>query len=168
MFPGKKLLFMGGEVGQVNEWNANGEVDWWLLEAGPYHVGVQRWVADLNALYQEEPALHRGDYETDGFSWVDCGDQSNSVLSFLRYDRETGRHVLVLLNLTPNSHTGYRVGLPVSGHWRERLNSDASVYGGSNVGNPLGVRAEDFSVHNQRWSALFTLPPLSVSVFTPA
>jgi 1,4-alpha-glucan branching enzyme len=168
LFPGKKLLFMGGEIGQPNEWNANGELDWWLLEAGPYHVGVQKWVADLNALYTREAALHRSDFDTDGFVWVDCGDHANSVLSFLRYDRESGRHLLVILNLTPNAHTGYRVGLPVAGVWKELLNSDAAIYGGSNVGNPLGVTAEDFSVHNQRYSAMFTLPPMSVSVFGPA
>ncbi len=168
LFPGKKLLFMGGEIGQPNEWNANGELDWWLLEAGPYHVGVQKWVADLNALYTREAALHRSDFDTDGFVWVDCGDHANSVLSFLRYDRESGRHLLVILNLTPNAHTGYRVGLPVAGAWKELLNSDAAIYGGSNVGNALGVTAEDFSVHNQRYSAMFTLPPMSVSVFGPA
>jgi 1,4-alpha-glucan branching enzyme len=100
--------------------------------------------------------------------WVDCGDHANSVLSFLRYDRESGRHLLVILNLTPNAHTGYRVGLPVAGVWKELLNSDAAIYGGSNVGNALGVTAEDFSVHNQRYSAMFTLPPMSVSVFGPA
>jgi 1,4-alpha-glucan branching enzyme len=168
LFPGKKLLFMGGEIGQPNEWNANGELDWWLLKAGPYHVGVQNWVADLNALYTREPALHRSDFDTDGFSWVDCGDHANSVLSFLRFDRESGRHLLVILNLTPNAHSGYRIGLPVGGHWKELLNSDAGIYGGSNVGNALGVTAEDFSVHNQRYSAMFSLPPMSVSVFGPA
>ncbi len=168
LFPGKKLLFMGCEIGQVNEWNANGELDWWLLDSGPFHAGIQRWVADLNALYLREPAIHRSDFDTDGFSWVDCGDHANSVLSFLRFDRETGRHLLVILNLTPNPHQGYRIGLPVGGPWRELLNSNAAVYGGSDVGNPLGVTAEDFSVHNQRQSALFTLPPLSISVFGPA
>jgi 1,4-alpha-glucan branching enzyme len=165
LFPGKKLLFMGGEFGQANEWNANAELDWWLLEAGPYHAGVQKWLADLNAFYRAEPALWRGDYDGDGFWWVDCGDHANSVLSFIRHDRETAGHVLVVLNLTPNPLTGYRVGLPVAGRWREVLNSDAAVYAGGNLGNPLGVTAEDYAVQNQRFSALFTLPPLSVGVF---
>ena len=164
LFPGKKLLFMGCEFGQVNEWNANAELDWWLLAAGPYHLGVQRWVADLNAYYKSEPALWRGDYDQDGFWWVDCSDHANSVLSFVRHDRESGRHVLAVLNLTPNPHTGYRVGLPVAGRWREVLNSNAAHYAGSDTGNPLGVTAEDYSVQNQRYSALFTLPPLSLTV----
>jgi 1,4-alpha-glucan branching enzyme len=164
LFPGKKLLFMGCEFGQVNEWNANAELDWWLLGAGPYHLGVQRWVADLNAYYKSEPALWRGDYDQDGFWWVDSSDHANSVLSFIRYDRESGRHVLAVLNLTPNPHSGYRVGLPVAGQWREVLNSNAALYAGSDTGNPLGVTAEDYSVQNQRYSALFTLPPLSLTV----
>jgi 1,4-alpha-glucan branching enzyme len=166
LFPGKKLLFMGCEFGQVAEWNANAELDWGLLQAGPFHLGLQRWISDLNALYRVEPALWRGDYESDGFWWVDCGDHANSVLSFIRHDRDSGRHVLVLMNLTPNPLRDYRVGLPVDGAWRELLNSDAGAYGGSNLGNGGGVVTEDFSVHNQRFSARFTLPPLSVSVFS--
>jgi 1,4-alpha-glucan branching enzyme len=165
LFPGKKLLFMGGEIGQVSEWNDNAELDWGLLQSGPYHIGVQKWVSDLNAFYRSEPALWRGDYETDGFWWVDCGDHANSVLSFIRHDSSTDRYVLVLLNLTPNPLREYRVGLPVAGLWREVLNSDSALYGGSNLGNAGGVHAEDFSVHNQRYSARFTLPPLSVGVF---
>jgi 1,4-alpha-glucan branching enzyme len=165
LFPGKKLLFMGGEFGQSNEWNANWELDWWLMDTGPFHAGVQKWVADLNALYQTEPALWRGDYDGDGFWWIDCGDHLNSVLSFIRHDRESGHHVLAVLNLTPQVHQQYRLGVPVPGCWTEVLNSDAKVYGGSDQGNAGGVVADDFSVHNQRHSALFTLPPLSVSVF---
>ncbi|HTH47228.1 MAG TPA: 1,4-alpha-glucan branching protein GlgB [Candidatus Limnocylindria bacterium] len=168
IFPGKKLLFMGGEFGQVNEWNANAGLDWWLLSAGPFHLGVQRWVSDLNAYYLSEPALWRGDYDQDGFWWVDCSDNANSILSFIRHDRESGRHVLAVMNLTPNPLTGYRVGLPVSGQWREVLNSNAALYAGSDQGNPLGVTAEDYGVQNQRFSALFTLPPLSLSVFATA
>jgi 1,4-alpha-glucan branching enzyme len=165
LFPGKKLVFMGCEFGQPKEWNANAELDWWLLNEGPFHLGMQKWVGDLNAFYQREPALWRGDYDSDGFWWVDCGDHANSVLSFIRHDRETGSHVLAMFNLTPNPLTGYRVGLPVAGQWREVLNSDASIYGGSNLGNPLGVTAEDYAVQNQRYSAMFNLPPLSVGVF---
>jgi len=165
LFPGKKLLFMGGEFGQSAEWNANAELDWWLLEAGPYHAGVQRWTSDLNAFYREEPALWRGDYEGDGFWWVDCSDHANSVLSFVRHDRETHHHVLAVLNLTPNPLHGYRVGLPLPGTWREALNSDATAYGGSGLGNAGAVNAEDYAVQNQRYSALMTLPPLSLLVF---
>lgn len=174
-FPGKKLLFMGGEFGQVAEWNENVSLDWWLLDQGPYHLGVQRWVSDLNALYCSEPSLSRSDYETEGFWWMDCGDHQHSVLSFIRQapSREgisngtaaPARVLLVILNLTPHVRHNYRVGLPQPGRWREVLNSDSSDYGGSNQGNAGGVSAETFGVHGQQWSALFTLPPLSVLVF---
>ena len=169
LFPGKKLVFMGGEFGQSNEWNENNGLDWWLLEAGPFHRGLQQWVSDLNALYRREPALWQGDYERDGFWWVDCGDHENSVLTFIRHtpgtDGTTSSHLLVVMNLTPVTRSNYRIGLPLPGRWKELLNSDAAIYGGSNVGNPYGVTAEDYAVHNQRHSALFTLPPMSVSVF---
>ena len=170
LFPGKKLLFMGGEFGQTHEWNANAALDWSLLDSGPYHRGTQRWVSDLNTLYRREPALWRGDYERDGFWWVDCGDHENSVLTFIRHaptegHPDTHSHLLVVLNLTPVPRPRYRVGLPLAGHWDELLNSDAALYGGSNLGNPLGVDAESYAVHSQSHSAEFTLPPLSVGVF---
>ncbi len=165
LFPGKKLLFMGCEFGQTAEWNANTQLDWWLLDEGPYHLGIQRLVSDLNALYRERPALWRGDFEPDGFAWVDCGDHANSVLSFLRHDRESGEHLLVVLNLTPNPHSAYRVGLPRAGYWQEVLNTDSSLYAGGNVGNRGGVTAGEPGVHQQRFSAAFHLPPLSVCVF---
>ena len=168
LFPGKKLLFMGGEFGQPAEWNDNAALDWWLMEAGPFHAGLQRWVSDLNALYQTEPALWRGDYDGDGFWWVDCSDHPNSVLSFVRHDRESGGHVLAVFNLTPNPLRDYRVGLPLPGRWIEVLNSDATLYGGSNLGNAGGVTAEAYAVQNQPHSALFTLPPLGVAVFRHA
>ena len=170
LFPGKKLLFMGGEFGQTHEWNANAALDWSLLDSGPFHLGTKRWVSDLNALYRREPALWHGDYERDGFWWVDCGDHENSVLTFVRHASVEGhpgthRHLLVILNLTPVPRPRYRVGLPLAGHWDELLNSDAGLYGGSDLGNPLGVDTEPYAVHNQGHSAEFTLPPLSVSVF---
>jgi 1,4-alpha-glucan branching enzyme len=164
LFPGKKLLFMGGEIGQRQEWNANGEVDWWLLEAGPYHQGVHQLVADMNALYQAEPALWEADYDHEGFFWIDCSDHEHSVLSFVRQSRDGLSRLLVLLNLTPVVHYNYRIGLPHGGVWREVLNTDAQAYGGSNVGNLGGVQAEDRPHHGQPCSAAFTLPPLSVCV----
>jgi 1,4-alpha-glucan branching enzyme len=165
LFPGKKLLFMGGEFGQSAEWNANVELDWWLLNAGPYHRGLQRWLEDLNKLYQAEPALWQGDYDADGFFWMDCSDQESSVLSFVRQNTDRAGVLLVVLNLTPVLRHGYRVGLPRAGFWREVLNSDGEIYGGSNQGNLGGVTAEHYQVHNQPFSAPFTLPALSVSVF---
>ncbi len=167
LFPGKKLLFMGGELGQRAEWNANGEVDWWLLEAGPYHLGLQRFVEDLHKLYRAAPALWQSDYDAAGFYWIDCADRENSVLSFVRQDSAHASELVAILNLTPVPRHNYRLGLPRAGRWREVLNSDAASYGGSNVGNLGGVISDDFKWHNQSYSALFTLPPLSVVVFQP-
>ncbi|MGD0539008.1 MAG: 1,4-alpha-glucan branching protein GlgB [Verrucomicrobiota bacterium] len=164
-FPGKQLLFMGGEFGQKSEWSENGELDWWLLQAGPFHAGLQRLVADLNRLYAASPSLWEGDYEPQGFQWIDCADHEHSVLSFLRRPVGAASETVVILNLTPVPRERYRVGLPREGAWREVLNTDAAIYGGSNVGNAGRVIAEPYSVQNQSFSALFTLPPLGVAVF---
>ncbi len=167
LFPGKILLFMGCEFGQSMEWNANGQLDWWLLEAGPYHRAVQRFVEDLNKLYLAEPGLWQSDFDLHGFTWIDCSDHEGSVLSFLRQDAERRSQLVVIANLTPVPRYRYRVGLPGSGKWHEALNSDAVIYGGSNVGNLGGVIAEPSKWHNQAYSAEFTLPPLSIIVFKP-
>ncbi len=167
LFPGKKTLFMGGEFGQSAEWNANGELDWWLLDAGPYHRGLRQFVRDLNKLYRVEPALWQADYEANGFQWLDCSDHDNSVLSFVRRDAANAGELVVILNLTPVPRYRYRVGLPRPGKWLETLNSDAAVYGGGNVGNLGGVFAEAFKCHNLSWSAELTLPPLGIVVFQP-
>ncbi|MBI3192029.1 MAG: 1,4-alpha-glucan branching enzyme, partial [Pedosphaera parvula] len=163
LFPSKKLVFMGGEFGQSNEWNANAELDWWLLDAGPYHRGLQKFVADLNALYRSQPALWELDYDHEGFYWMDCTDHENSVLSFVRQRKNGNEPMLVVLNLTPVPRPGYRVGLPRGGFWREVLNGDSKLYGGGNLGNNGGVTADDYQVHGQPFSAPFTLPPMSVT-----
>ncbi len=165
LFPGKKLLFMGGELGQSGEWNANGEVDWWLLDAGPYHRGLQQFVADANRLYLAEPGLWQSDFEHHGFYWIDCSDSESSILSFVRQNADRTSEVAVILNLTPVPRYKYRVGLPRPGKWAEVLNSDAAAYGGSNVGNLGGVLAEESKWHNQEFSAEITLPPLSIVAF---
>jgi 1,4-alpha-glucan branching enzyme len=167
LFPGKKLLFMGGDVGQSSEWNANGEVEWWLLDAGPYHSGLQRLLEDINRFYRSAPALWRGDYDHAGFTWIDCSDQDNSVLSFLRQDPEGAGEVAVIMNLTPVARYQYRVGLPRAGKWREVLNTDAGIYGGGNVGNLGGVTATESKWHNQPCSAEITLPPLGIVTLQP-
>ena len=164
-FPGKKLLFMGGELGQTREWNHNAELDWNLLLEGPYHAGIQRLVEDLNALYREHPSTWEGDYASDGFRWVDCSDHRQSVLSFLRCRPDGSDPILVILNLTPILRSGYRVGMPLAGRWLEIFNSDSGVYGGSNQGNLGGVEAESQPQHGMPFSATFTLPPLSVIAF---
>jgi 1,4-alpha-glucan branching enzyme len=167
MFPGKKLLFMGGEFGQSDEWDANGELQWWLLEAGPFHRGVQRFVEDLNKLYQSTAALWLSDYDPGGFYWIDCSDQESSILSFVRRNPEQKRELAVVLSLTPVARYQYRIGLPRPGKWREVLNSDASIYGGGNVGNLGGVMAREEKWHKQSCSAELTLPPLGVIVLEP-
>jgi 1,4-alpha-glucan branching enzyme len=165
LFPGKKLLFMGGEIGQRAEWNANGQVDWWLLEAGPFHRGVQQFIEDLNHFYRGEPALWELDYDTGGFYWVDCSDVENSIFSFVRQSRDAQSRVIVILNLTPVPRFQYRIGVPCGGRWKEAINSDAQGYGGSNLGNLGGVTADPVPVHGQPFSAAFTLPPLSIVAF---
>jgi 1,4-alpha-glucan branching enzyme len=167
LFPGKKLLFMGGEFGQSAEWNANAELDWGLLKAGPYHRGLQQFVQDLNKLYLAETALWKSDYDADGFHWIDCTDHLNSVVSFLRQDAEHYNQLVVIANLTPVPRLRYRIGLPRPGNWREVLNGDATVYGGSNMGNLGGVTAAGKPWQGQPCSAEFILPPLSILVFRP-
>jgi 1,4-alpha-glucan branching enzyme len=159
--PGKKLLFMGGEIGQQREWNHDAELDWDLL-ADPAHAGVQRLVGDLNRVYGAEPALHRRDARADGFSWVVGDDRANSVFAFLRHGDDGDASVLVVANLTPVPHEGYRVGVPRAGRWREVLNSDAVIYGGANIGNGGGVDALAHPAHGHAHSLSLRLPPLAV------
>jgi len=166
LFPGKMLLFMGCELGQTPEWNANGEVEWWLLAAGPYHHGVQSLVRDLNQLYKKYPALWQSDFELHGFYWLDCSDSDSCILSFIRQTAEPGSEIAVILNLAPVVRYHYRLGLPRPGKWREILNSDADIYGGSNVGNMGGVVAAEHKSHGHPFSAEFTLPPLSITAFS--
>ena len=165
LFPGKKMLFMGGELGQRAEWNENAQLDWWLLDAGPFHRGAQRFVGDLNKLYAASPALWQADYDHAGFSWIDCNDRENSVLSFLRQTADGRNQTVVILNLTPVPRPGYRVGVPRAGRWQEALNSDAGIYAGSNAGNYGGVTTRPIPAHGHPQSAEFFLPPLSVVVF---
>jgi 1,4-alpha-glucan branching enzyme len=162
--PGKKLLFMGGEFGQWNEWYHEVSLDWHLL-GEPSHSGVQRWVSDLNRLLREEPALHELDFDAAGFEWVDCSDAAGSVFSFLRKARSNNDVVLVVCNFTPVTRHNYLIGVPRSGYWRELANSDARDYGGSGHGNFGGVQSAPIPVHARPCSLNLTLPPLSVSFF---
>ncbi|GAB4239335.1 MAG: 1,4-alpha-glucan branching protein GlgB [Acidobacteriota bacterium] len=164
--PGKKLLFMGGEFGQWNEWYYDTSLDWHLLQY-PYHSGLQRWMQDLNRFYREEPALHVRDFDPGGFAWIDCNDSENSVLSLLRYGHDARRPVAAVFNFTPVPRFDYRVGVPVEGIWDEVLNSDASCYGGSGLGNCGRVEARPEPFHGRPFSLELTLPPLSVLFLRP-
>jgi 1,4-alpha-glucan branching enzyme len=162
--PGKKLLFMGCEFGQRREWSHDESLDWQLIQY-PDHEGLRRWVADLNRLYRSEPALHQVDFEQSGFEWVDCNDSEQSVLAFLRFPRGAGAPVLVVGNFTPVPRMNYFVGVPEGGYWSEIANSDATLYGGSGMGNFGGVEAAPVAVHGRFHSLALTLPPLSILMF---
>lgn len=155
---GKKLNFMGNEIAQGREWNVNSSLDWPLLER-ECHKGVQRLTQDLSRLYKELPALHDLDFDPHGFEWVDCSDSDQSIINYLRRARD-GSFVLVMLNFTPVLRTGYRVGVPEAGQYRELFNSDAEYYGGSNQGNGQGMQSEALPWMGQAQSLLVTLPPL--------
>jgi 1,4-alpha-glucan branching enzyme len=158
--PGKKLLFMGGEIGQWGEWRHDESLDWHLLDY-PAHQGMSRLVADLNRLYRVEAALHELDCDPAGFEWVDCNDAHTSVLSFLRKAKD-GSPLLVACNFTPVPRIDYAVGVPTGVWWRELLNSDGQEYGGVGMGNGGGVMATEASVHGRPLSLRLTLPPLAV------
>jgi 1,4-alpha-glucan branching enzyme len=162
--PGKKLLFMGCEFGQWNEWNHEASLDWHLLQS-PSHAGVQRWVEDLNRLYRSEPALHELDTSPAGFEWIDCNDAPASVVSCLRKGRTTDDILLIVCNFTPVPRLNYRVGAPRGGFWHEVRNSDASDYGGVGYGNLGGVEAAPIAWHGRPYSLTLTLPPLALVFF---
>jgi 1,4-alpha-glucan branching enzyme len=165
-YPGKKLMFMGGEIAQHLEWDERESLEWHLLDQ-PEHQGVQRLVADLNHLYREQPALHRLDFEPQlGFQWIDCHDYEQSVVSFLR--RYEDQFAIVCLNFTPVPRHGYRIGVPEPGEYRERLNSDSHHYGGSNIGNGGSLQSEAKPWMNMPHSLVITLPPLSALVLLPS
>lgn len=159
--PGKKLLFMGCEIGQKREWNHDGSIDWHLLEQGPYHTGLRRWVADLNRLYRETAALHEMDASPDGFRWIDCHDADQSTLVFYRRARKSDETVAVALNFTPVPRRGYRIGVPRGGTWTEVLNSDSPEYGGGGIPAGGTLTAEAIPWHGQPFSLEITLPPLA-------
>jgi len=164
--PGKKLLFMGGEFGQVSEWQHDHSLEWHVLQY-PVHRGMQFWVEQLNRLYREEPALHQLDFDPAGFEWVDCNDTAASVISLLRKGKGERDVILVVCNFTPVPREEYVVGVPFGGWWRELLNSDGADYGGSNMGNGGGVNAEPAPAHGRPYSLKLTLPPLGALFFKP-
>lgn len=157
-FPGKKLLFMGGEFGQYNEWNSNGSLDWNLLQY-PLHAGIQRVIRDLNTVYRDFPPLYKRDFNPDGFEWIIHDDLDSSVFSFIRKD-ENGRFVIVMSNFTPVPRYGYRFGVPEAGWYREIINTDAVIYGGSGIHNNE-LLAQPIPCNGYDWSVEVTAPPLA-------
>ena len=158
---GKKLLFMGGEFGQWNEWNHDASLDWHLLNE-PDHRGVQTLMRDLNRIYRGEPALWEADIEPAGFQWLDANNNDNNVIAFMRTAPSSRRRIICVCNFSPVVRYNYRIGAPVTGFYRELINTDSALYGGSNVGNAGGVTADNSPSHGQPSSLSITLPPLAV------
>jgi 1,4-alpha-glucan branching enzyme len=163
--PGKKLLFMGNDFGQWNEWNHDTSLDWHLLEQDARHKQLQRWVRDLNTLLRGEPSLYELDADAAGFEWIDCNDVARSVVSFLRKGTRQEDTLLFACNFTPVPRHNHRIGAPAGGFWKEIMNGDAPLYGGSGQGNMGGVEASPLPVHGRPWSLSITAPPLATVIF---
>jgi 1,4-alpha-glucan branching enzyme len=157
---------MGGEFGQWYEWNCNESLQWHLLE-WESHQGVQRWMADLNALYRREPALHQQDFDWHGFEWIDCHNYQDSILAYIRRAKDPQDYVVCCHNFTPVPRHNYRIGVPEACWYHEIANSDSTFYAGSNVGNGGGILALPEESHGRPASLVFTLPPLATVVFKP-
>lgn len=164
--PGKKLLFMGSELAQWHEWNYDGEIGWDLLQFDT-HRGIKQLIGDLNHLVQREPALHQIDFRGEGFEWLDCMNNQDSIISYVRKAEDPNDFVIVACNFTPVVRQGYRLGVPKAGYYQEIFNSDSSFYAGSNVGNHPGCNAEWIGHHGRPASMLINLPPLATVVLKP-
>ena len=164
--PGKKLLFMGCDFGQWNEWNCDATLQWDLLQWDT-HRGVQKLVSDLNALYRAEPALYELDFDSQGFEWIDCQNNNDCVLAYVRRAKDPNDFIVVALNLTPVPRVGYQLGVPQPGFYREVLNSDSQYYDGSNMGNANGAKTSRKPAQGREHSIRITLPPLAAVAFKP-
>ena len=164
--PGKKLMFMGGEIGQWREWNHDWQLDWEVL-GDARHAGLQRWVRDLNRVYREHASLWEADFEPAGFSWIDCNDHEHSIIALTRRGRTDDDSLIAVVNFTPVPRRGYRLGVPRDGAYQELLNSDADVYGGSNIGNQSRVEAEAQASHGHEFSLNISVPPLGFLLLKP-
>jgi len=162
--PGKKLLFMGCEFGQHNEWYHETSLDWHLLNE-PQNQGLVRWLRELNHCYRNEHALYEKDFESNGFEWIDCQNSRQGIISFIRRAKTTNEIILVVCNMTPDVWKNYRIGVPEAGDWHEILNSDAKEYGGSGAGNPESVKADPVSSHGRKFSLSLNIPPLAAVFF---
>ncbi len=163
--PGKKLIFMGGELAQWSEWNHESSIEWHLLQY-TRHQGMQRWVKQLNHIYREEPALHQLDTEQAGFEWIDCADYNQSIISYLRLSAKA-KPLLIIVNAIPSTHFQYNIGVPSGGLWQEILNSDEEQYGGSGKRNPAPIEASMTPLHNRPFALTLIVPPLSVIILKP-
>jgi 1,4-alpha-glucan branching enzyme len=164
--PGKKLLFMGGELAQPSEWNHDGSLQWHLLD-DEGHAGVRRLLSDLARLYRDDDALHELDCDPEGFEWIDANDAATSVVSFIRRGSAPDDVMAVVCNFTPLVRRNYRLGVPEGGHWVELLNTDATTYGGSGQGNLGAVDAVPVTFHGRPRSLVLTLPPLAALFLRP-
>jgi len=164
--PGKKLLFMGDEFAQQNEWDHESELDWQDVK-NQFNAGISRWVRDINNCLQNQPALYELDFVNQGFEWIDCNDIDHSVISFLRRGKSSRETLLVVCNFTPETSHTYRTGAPYPGYWKEVLNSDAVEYGGSGQGNLGGIEASPLPLHGRPFSLTITLPPLGIVILKP-
>lgn len=162
--PGKKLMFMGDELGQWSEWYHETSIDWHLLQY-PLHSGLQKLVQDLAYLYRDQSALHKLDFSWEGFQWIDCNDALNSIICYLRNSNEAGNSIMVACNFTPIPRINYRIGVPYRGYWKELINSDSIDYGGSGHGNFGGIQSDDSGFHGRPYSLSVTLPPLGAVIF---
>jgi 1,4-alpha-glucan branching enzyme len=164
--PGKKLLFMGSDIGQWNEWNCDSQLQWDLLQ-WESHRGLKKMVSDLNRLYRSQPSLYEVDFHWQGFEWIDCMSRDNSVVAYTRHAKESRDFVVVTCNFTPVVRKGYRIGVPREGRFQEIFNSDSQYYGGSNVGNVASIEAEKFEAQGRPFSININLPPLAAVIFKP-
>jgi 1,4-alpha-glucan branching enzyme len=164
--PGKKLIYMGGEFGQWNEWDCNKSLDWHLLDYEP-HQKLQAWLTDLNKVYQQETALHEIDFSHEGFEWIDFGDYQHSVISFIRKAKNNDDFLVCVFNFTPMPRQNYRVAVPRGGDYKELMNSDSEKYWGGNIGNYGQVTAEEIWWQGRPFSLNLNLPPLGALIFKP-
>jgi 1,4-alpha-glucan branching enzyme len=162
--PGKKTMFMGMEFGQWSEWNVWADLEWQLLQYEP-HQQTKHFFTKLNELYRNEPALYTQDFAEEGFEWIDCSDNRHSVVSFIRRTKDSNEFIVTVCNFTPQPHSHYRVGVPEHGFYTEIFNSDSKEFGGSNMGNLGGKWADEWWMHNRRYSLDLCLPPLAVVMF---
>ena len=165
-YSGKKLLFMGCDFGQWQEWNHDTGLEWQAL-AAPLHAGLQRFVRDLNLVYRDQPALHQADFDWSGFAWIDANDSDNSVLSFIRFGQNPDDFIIVISNFTPVIREHYRIGVPTAGTYRELINSDLDIYGGGHVGNRHELTSQALRHHGREHTLTLTIPPLATLFLIP-